>query len=290
MRTSFVEGPDGVRIAVSETGPSSGAPSVLFVHGIAQSRHGWDAVLEGSLARSHRLVAIDLRGHGDSDKPEGDEPYVNGVHFADDLHAVIQKLGLERPVVVAWSYGGVVVGDYLRHQGDAALGGLFLVAATLKTGRPARALFGPGMLANARGLLAEQAEAYGAAARSFFDACAAQPIDGALLLGIFASVNFIALYISERGIPRSLFPGNMLLIMVPMNLAAWFAMMNVSHLLRLLAHRVFSSGKPLRWRPPRWSEPIDSHLFAIYIHWQLRIPMGMRWVDGRNRLVLHDDR
>ncbi|OJT26271.1 alpha/beta hydrolase [Archangium sp. Cb G35] len=177
LRTSFVEGPGGVRLAVSETGPSSGVPSVLFVHGFAQSRQSWEAILQGRLARNHRLVAVDLRGHGDSDKPEGDEPYVNGVHFADDLQAVIEKLGLERPVVAAWSYGGVVAGDYLRHRGDAALGGLFFVAASLRTGRPARTLFGPGMLTNARGLLAEDVETYEAAARSFFDACAARRMD-----------------------------------------------------------------------------------------------------------------
>lgn len=180
MRTSFVEGSGGVRLAVSETGPSSGAPSVLFLHGIAQSRHAWDTVLQGDLARSHRLVAVDLRGHGDSDKPEGDEPYVNGVHFAGDVEAVIQQLALERPVVVAWSYGGVVIGDYLRHRGEAALGGLFFVAASLKTGKPARALFGPGMMSNARGLLAEDAETYAATARSFFDACSARRMDPVL--------------------------------------------------------------------------------------------------------------
>lgn len=180
LRTCFVEGSGGVRLAVSETGPSSGAPSVLFVHGFAQSRHAWDTVLQGDLARSHRLVAVDLRGHGDSDKPEGDEPYVNGVHFAGDLEAVIQRLGLERPVVVSWSYGGVVVGDYLRHRGDSALGGLFFVAASLKTGKPARTLFGPGMMSNARGLLSEDAEAYEAAARAFIGACSARRVDPSL--------------------------------------------------------------------------------------------------------------
>ncbi|MFY2561710.1 alpha/beta fold hydrolase [Corallococcus terminator] len=131
---------------MDESGPAAGAPSLLFVHGLAQGRGNWDEVLRGRLAERHHLVAIDLRGHGDSDKPEGDAPYVDGVHFAGDLAAVIQQLGLIRPVVVAWSYDGVVVGDYLRRHGDDALGGLFFVAAALKTGRPARALFGPGMM------------------------------------------------------------------------------------------------------------------------------------------------
>ncbi|WP_426749682.1 alpha/beta fold hydrolase [Myxococcus sp. Y35] len=177
VRTGFVEGSGGVRLAVSESGPLSGAPSVLFLHGIAQSRQSWSGILQGRLARSHRLVALDLRGHGDSDKPEGDAPYVDGVHFAGDVEAVIGQLGLERPVVVAWSYGGVVAGDYLRHRGDAELGGLFFVAASLKTGKPARALFGAGMMSNARGLLSEDPVTYEATARTFIEACSARRLE-----------------------------------------------------------------------------------------------------------------
>ncbi|MBZ4410949.1 alpha/beta hydrolase [Myxococcus sp. XM-1-1-1] len=177
VRTRFVEGSGGVRLAVDESGPASGAPSILFVHGLAQGRGSWDEVLRGRLAERHRLVAIDLRGHGDSDKPEGDGPYVDGVHFAGDLEAVIQQLGLVRPVVVAWSYGGVVVGDYLRRHGDEALGGLFFVAASLKTGKPARALFGPGMMSNARGLMSEDGATYESSARAFVEACAAGTLD-----------------------------------------------------------------------------------------------------------------
>ncbi|MCP3098676.1 alpha/beta hydrolase [Myxococcus sp. K15C18031901] len=177
VRTCFVEGSEGVRLAVSESGPASGAPSVLFVHGFAQSRHSWEPVLTGPLSERHRLVAVDLRGHGDSDKPEGEAPYVDGARFAGDLEAVIQGLGLVRPVVVAWSYGGIVVGDYLRHRGDAALGGLFFVAASLQSGKPARALFGPGMMSNARGLLSEDPETYAATARVFVESCAARPLE-----------------------------------------------------------------------------------------------------------------
>jgi len=178
VRTCFVEGSAGVRLAVSESGPSTGAPSVLFIHGLAQSRHSWEDVLTGRLAQGHRLVAMDLRGHGDSDKPEGEGAY-DGGHFAGDVDAVIQRLGLVRPVVVAWSYGGVVVGDYLRRRGGSALGGLFFVAASLRTGKPARALFGPGMMANARGLMSEDPATYAATARAFIEACSARPLEAA---------------------------------------------------------------------------------------------------------------
>ena len=61
-----------------------------------------------------RIVTFDLRGHGLSEKPLGPEHYASGKLWADDLAAVIEQIGLERPTLVAWSYGGYVVADYLR--------------------------------------------------------------------------------------------------------------------------------------------------------------------------------
>ena len=49
----------------------------------------------------------------------GPEHYADGQLWADDLAAVIEQTGLERPVVVAWSYGGYIVADFLRAYGDA---------------------------------------------------------------------------------------------------------------------------------------------------------------------------
>ena len=71
----------------------------------------------GTRARSpthFRLVTFDLRGHGMSEKPLGRRSTTrDGRLWADDLAAVIEQTGLERPVLVAWSYGGYVVTDYL---------------------------------------------------------------------------------------------------------------------------------------------------------------------------------
>ncbi|NIP93298.1 MAG: alpha/beta hydrolase, partial [Akkermansiaceae bacterium] len=54
----------------------------------------------------HRAVSVDLRGHGDSDKPEGAYPIEQ---FADDTAFVIEQLGLDRPIAVGHSMGGVTV-------------------------------------------------------------------------------------------------------------------------------------------------------------------------------------
>ena len=93
---------DGVRLAYAETG--SGAPPLLFVHAWSADRTTFAPQLE-HFGRSHRAVAVDLRGHGDSDKPE--EPYTAEL-FADDLAWLAGELGLERPVVVGHSMGGVI--------------------------------------------------------------------------------------------------------------------------------------------------------------------------------------
>lgn len=87
------------------------------------------------LGSSFRMVTYDLRGHGDSEKPMGDEHYLSGALWADDLAAVIKGAGLRRPVVVGWSLGGLVMGNYLSKFGDAKLAGLNFVDALTKRSR-----------------------------------------------------------------------------------------------------------------------------------------------------------
>jgi non-heme chloroperoxidase len=170
-----VRSADGTSLAVEEAGVPGGRPVVLL-HGIAQSREVWRPLLDGPLAHELRLVAPDLRGHGASDAPAGPEAYASGDRLALDLHAIIEALGLERPVLVAWSYGGVAIGEYLRRFGSSGLGGLFLVAAAVAVGRDARAWFGPAMMNNARALMSDDPAAYEAGARAFLAASAAAPL------------------------------------------------------------------------------------------------------------------
>jgi pimeloyl-ACP methyl ester carboxylesterase len=187
MQTSRrVTAPDGVSLAVRESGPTD-ARAFVLLHGIAQSGRSWDALLDGPLTARRRLVALDLRGHGDSDKPD-DVGALSRAHLAGDLAAVIDQLGLRRPVIVAWSYGGVVVGEYLRRYGDAALGGVVWVAAAVKTGRDTRGLYGPTMLDHARALLSDEPAVYTAGARAFARGCAAGPLDPVTLERIVAEM------------------------------------------------------------------------------------------------------
>jgi pimeloyl-ACP methyl ester carboxylesterase len=88
--------------------------------------------MNSSLADSHRLVAMDLRGHGLSDKPH--DAYSDSKLWADDINAVIQSLNLDHPVLSGWSYGPLVFLDYIRHYGEDEIGGLQIVGGITKLG------------------------------------------------------------------------------------------------------------------------------------------------------------
>jgi pimeloyl-ACP methyl ester carboxylesterase len=125
---SLVTAPDGPTVVVHEWGNPEG-PEILLIHGLAQSYLCFERQCGSGLARTHRLVSYDVRGHGGSDKPSGAEFYTDSRRWADELHAVIESKQLRRPVLVGHSLGGRIIGQYLVHYGDRRLSGVHFVAA-----------------------------------------------------------------------------------------------------------------------------------------------------------------
>ena len=82
------------------------APPVVLVHGLASNLRLWDGVAERLHADGHTVVAIDQRGHGRSDAPDAGYEIETAVA---DLLALIETLGLERPLLAGQSWGGSVV-------------------------------------------------------------------------------------------------------------------------------------------------------------------------------------
>ncbi|WP_296945366.1 alpha/beta fold hydrolase [uncultured Massilia sp.] len=121
-----VTAPDGVALAVQETGNPDG-PAIVFIHGLLGSRLNWQAQQDSALLRRYRLVSYDLRGHGLSGKPADPAAYREGRRWADDLDAVLRASGARRPLLVGWSLGGAVISNYLAAYGDGAIGGAVYV-------------------------------------------------------------------------------------------------------------------------------------------------------------------
>ncbi|MBW2383329.1 MAG: alpha/beta hydrolase [Deltaproteobacteria bacterium] len=96
-----VPGADGIQLNVLEWS-REGVP-LLLLHGFANEAHIWDEFVP-HVAPHYRVLALDLRGHGDSDwHPDAAYEYDD---YVADLEALIDHLGLERVVLVAHSLGG----------------------------------------------------------------------------------------------------------------------------------------------------------------------------------------
>ncbi len=150
MKHHTIIGGGGTRLHVVDAG-DPGGPSILFLHGCSQSWLTWDRQLRSDLARRFRIVAMDLRGHGSSERPR--DGYDDSRLWADDVDAVIRELKLDQPILCGWSYGPLVILDYIRHYGQERIGGIHLVGAVTKLGsEAAAAVLSPELLALLPGL------------------------------------------------------------------------------------------------------------------------------------------
>jgi non-heme chloroperoxidase len=84
MKSHRITGGGGAVLHLVETGNSSGRP-ILFIHGISQCWLTWSRQLSSDLAEDYRLLAVDMRGHGLSDRPR--EGCADSRLWADDVNA-----------------------------------------------------------------------------------------------------------------------------------------------------------------------------------------------------------
>ena len=134
---------DGTTIVYRVTGPEGARPLVLL--------HGWSGHLRcwgqsaDLLAEHFRVIAVDLRGHGYSDAPE--TGYDDPENWAADVAAVLAAEDISSgAILLGWSYGGIVLSDYLTAYGTAAVAGVVYTGSQANVGRGVRgAETGPGM-------------------------------------------------------------------------------------------------------------------------------------------------
>jgi non-heme chloroperoxidase len=125
---SFLETADGVRLRVHDSG--EGSPPVVLVHGWKGSHRLFDRAI-ARLSERTRVVAFDLRGMGESDKPRSSYDFEE---LSGDLGFVMQALDLHDVTLVGWSMGCTVS---LRHmeRGGERVGRLVLMNGPLRLTR-----------------------------------------------------------------------------------------------------------------------------------------------------------
>jgi pimeloyl-ACP methyl ester carboxylesterase len=153
MQAGVSISPDGTRIHYVDNRRAGDAPVLVFVPGWAMDSSVWKAQI-AAFGSAHRVVSLDPRSQGASDKPTtGNTPEVR----AGDLEALLAKLDLRNVVLVAWSQGVQDVAAYVDRFGTQRVAGLVLIDSPVAAG--------------AAGLKSDPA-----AAQAFFD-----------LLGIYAA-------------------------------------------------------------------------------------------------------
>jgi len=117
MTSLFATSSDGSRIAYERVGSG---PALVLLHGGMQSRQVWHAAGYMRELQSHfTVLAIDIRGHGDSDRPRTAIAYSVDRH-CDDILAVVDHAGIERFDLWGYSYGANI-GRYLAARSRRVL-------------------------------------------------------------------------------------------------------------------------------------------------------------------------
>jgi pimeloyl-ACP methyl ester carboxylesterase len=115
---------EGHRLSYQEAGPADG-PVVVLIHGLASDSDTWDRALVPLAERGVRVIAVDLLGHGRSDKPTS--RYLLD-DFAASLEAFFGAAGIERATVGGHSLGGAIAVQF-GYQHPARVERLILVSA-----------------------------------------------------------------------------------------------------------------------------------------------------------------
>lgn len=106
---SYIVLKEKVRLRVSISGQG---PTVILVHGWKMSHRAWDRSLY-ALSKHFRVVAYDLRGMGESDKPDFGYTFEQ---YADDLFELIKTLEITDATLVGWSMGCSVALSYMQRH------------------------------------------------------------------------------------------------------------------------------------------------------------------------------
>src|SRR5262249_39485442 len=110
----------GVKIWYSVQGKSG---PVVLIHGwLSSAGLNWD--LPGTtamLAKDYQVIELDMRGHGQSDKPTKEEDY--GPEMVEDIARLLDFLKVPKAHIVGYSMGGIVAGNFIVKHPDRSLSG-----------------------------------------------------------------------------------------------------------------------------------------------------------------------
>src|SRR6266487_1803638 len=128
VRERKVDVGEGVSLRVIEAG--QGGSTLVFIPGWSIGADIWRHQID-RFAKTNRVIAFDPRSEGESTKTtSGNTPETR----AQDLHALLERLRVQRPVLIGWSQGVQDVAAYVERYGSKDLAGIVLVDAAVSDG------------------------------------------------------------------------------------------------------------------------------------------------------------
>jgi pimeloyl-ACP methyl ester carboxylesterase len=138
---------DTGEIALHVTTYPGNGPALLLVHGIGSSGAGWVPVID-DLAAEFTLITLDLRGHGESDKPPHGYLYED---YIRDIDGLLAALHIDRPLIIGHSLGGILTLWWAARHPDRAAA-LVIEDSPLRSGEDFRPAFDGWLKLNALSL------------------------------------------------------------------------------------------------------------------------------------------
>jgi non-heme chloroperoxidase len=130
LREQKVDVGGSVSLRVVEAGKPDAQPVLVFIAGWSTGADIWHRQIE-TFATTNRVIAFDPRSEGESTKTtSGNTPETR----AQDLHGLVERLGVRRPVLIGWSQGVQDVAAYVERYGAKHLAGIVLVDAAVSDG------------------------------------------------------------------------------------------------------------------------------------------------------------
>jgi pimeloyl-ACP methyl ester carboxylesterase len=114
----YLEAPDGTPLHYVDVGPRRDN-AIFLIHAEPFSLRFWDRNIP-DLAAQHRVVAVDVRGRGESGKTDFGHSIGS---FARDFRFFLDALGLKRVVAVGWSLGGSILWSFMEQFGQERIAG-----------------------------------------------------------------------------------------------------------------------------------------------------------------------
>jgi pimeloyl-ACP methyl ester carboxylesterase len=113
---------DSNGVKISYTVQGKGEPVVLIHGWLSSGAINWE--LPGTvalLAKDHQVIALDVRGHGQSEKPTKEDAY--GPELVADVVRLLDHLKIEKAHIVGYSMGGIIAGNFIAMHPDRVLSG-----------------------------------------------------------------------------------------------------------------------------------------------------------------------